>query len=177
MSVADGAVCALHPEAPAASTCVRCGNFMCQDCGERGYERRCPRCREPVPPRLRAERRQNELRRSAVLTCRRCGYAGPKLDHRRGFKWIDVVLLPGLIAILGFGILVVLFLLRMTTPRCPACGEAKDLDPTVATPTPDAERIWRAADAADRARLQRHLLGLAAALGVVAVGVYFLFFR
>jgi hypothetical protein len=41
-----GAHCALHPTLSASGTCERCGNFMCDVCGERGAQRFCPGCRE-----------------------------------------------------------------------------------------------------------------------------------
>ncbi|WP_257462103.1 hypothetical protein [Archangium lipolyticum] len=41
-----GAYCALHPVLGASGTCERCGNFMCDLCGERGAQTFCPGCRE-----------------------------------------------------------------------------------------------------------------------------------
>lgn len=41
-----GALCPLHPERTASSTCTRCGNFMCERCTERGTQAMCPSCRE-----------------------------------------------------------------------------------------------------------------------------------
>ena len=41
-----GALCPLHPEQLATGTCTRCGNFMCDTCGEGGTQTLCPTCRE-----------------------------------------------------------------------------------------------------------------------------------
>ncbi|PTL80720.1 hypothetical protein DAT35_25540 [Vitiosangium sp. GDMCC 1.1324] len=41
-----GAPCALHPTQVATGTCERCGNFMCDVCGEQGRQILCPSCRE-----------------------------------------------------------------------------------------------------------------------------------
>ena len=38
--------CARHVDQPASTTCARCGNFMCGECGAGGQETRCPACRE-----------------------------------------------------------------------------------------------------------------------------------
>ncbi len=40
-----GAQCAQHPGIPASEVCVRCGNFMCGSCSERGAQSQCPTCR------------------------------------------------------------------------------------------------------------------------------------
>ncbi|QRK04092.1 hypothetical protein JQX13_27860 [Archangium violaceum] len=47
-SMDAGAFCARHGGQPASATCVRCGNFMCGECGAGGREDRCPTCRERV---------------------------------------------------------------------------------------------------------------------------------
>lgn len=47
-SMDAGAFCARHGGQPASVTCVRCGNFMCGECGAGGSEARCPACRERV---------------------------------------------------------------------------------------------------------------------------------
>ncbi|MBX7097017.1 MAG: hypothetical protein K1X89_04820 [Myxococcaceae bacterium] len=41
-----GALCARHPAVPAARTCSRCGNFMCDECSDLGQQTQCPSCRE-----------------------------------------------------------------------------------------------------------------------------------
>ncbi len=46
-ALAAGGVCALHPQAPAAAVCARCGSFMCEACGA-GRLALCPSCRERV---------------------------------------------------------------------------------------------------------------------------------
>ncbi|NMO18230.1 hypothetical protein HPC49_18200 [Pyxidicoccus fallax] len=40
------ALCALHPGQAAASTCTRCGNFMCDTCSVGGTQALCPGCCE-----------------------------------------------------------------------------------------------------------------------------------
>ena len=40
------AVCPRHPSVSAASTCSRCGTFMCDACSEGGTQAMCPECRE-----------------------------------------------------------------------------------------------------------------------------------
>jgi hypothetical protein len=42
----ERALCALHPEQTASRTCARCGNFMCDTCGQGGTQALCPTCRE-----------------------------------------------------------------------------------------------------------------------------------
>ncbi|AGC41723.1 hypothetical protein MYSTI_00365 [Myxococcus stipitatus DSM 14675] len=39
-------MCPLHPENLAQRTCTRCGNFMCDLCGEHGTQSQCPSCRK-----------------------------------------------------------------------------------------------------------------------------------
>lgn len=114
---------------------------------------------------MRAERHENALGRSELLTCLQCGYAGRKLDRRRGLELVDIVLVP-LLAAIGFGIPVIFLVMRMRTPACPACrAGAKDLRPEEAvTPSPEGDRIWRAAEASERRRLTRHMLGVLLAL-------------
>ncbi len=61
MSVPPGARCGRHPELPAGSVCVRCGDFLCADCdvGTREGQSACKGCRphasEPFPWEQRAE--------------------------------------------------------------------------------------------------------------------------
>lgn len=43
---AQGAVCAIHTQTPATTTCARCGNYACQECTEWGQYDVCPSCRE-----------------------------------------------------------------------------------------------------------------------------------
>src|SRR5262249_36989035 len=43
-----GARCAVHADATADFTCLRCGNFMCVACEDREGSGNCPACRERV---------------------------------------------------------------------------------------------------------------------------------
>src|ERR1700719_2271429 len=158
-----GALCALHSGRTAARICGRCGAFMCQGCSANGRERRCPRCRPAVSASVRAERHQNALHQSDVLTCRKCGYAGRKLDRFRGFKPVDILLVPALFA-LGFGIPIVFFLIRMATPMRPAWRCTTELRPEVEAPPASAEEVWVAAERIERRRIRRQTLGLGGAV-------------
>ena len=172
-----GAICARHAGRPATLICARCGNFMCAACACQGEESRCPRCRPAETASLRAERLQNALGRSPVLTCRRCGYAGRKLSRRRGFKWYDFATIPALF-LTGFGIAVVPFLISIATPACPGCGSSTELQPEVgAAFSVGAEDVWRAAADIERRRMRRHVAGLAAAVAIAAAIVAILFLR
>jgi hypothetical protein len=44
----EGARCAIHPDQPAARTCVRCGNYMCSACTSEGASGLCLTCASRV---------------------------------------------------------------------------------------------------------------------------------
>ena len=124
--------------------------------------------RPPESASLKAERLQNALGRSDVLTCRACGYAGRKLNRRRGFKPVDFVLVPGLF-LLGFGIVIIFFLISMATPMCPSCRSTVNLVPEMATPSAGADDIWRAAESLEARRLRKHRLMFLASVLLIGV--------
>src|SRR5262245_47475452 len=96
--VPEGALCAIHPDRPAAQTCVRCGNYMCMECQSGDASGICLTCASRVGAATAAfpfSREHYSLDGLLNLSLSR---------WKAQWQWLTLAFGGGLIAIYGVGL-------------------------------------------------------------------------
>lgn len=96
--VPEGALCAIHPDRPAAQTCVRCGNYMCMECRSGDASGICLTCASRVGTAAAAfpySREHYSLDGLLNLSLSR---------WKAQWQWLTLAFGGGLIAIYGVGL-------------------------------------------------------------------------